>query len=342
MHFVDEASIHVQGGDGGDGCLSFRREKFVPKGGPDGGNGGLGGSVIMRADANIATLLDLVSTKRFKAENGKPGSSKNRDGANGADIVVKVPVGTVIIDEPTGRRLKDLSEPDDSVVLARGGRGGRGNAVFATPVNQTPTYWEEGKPGQERYLKLELKLVADVGLVGLPNSGKSTLLSRISAAHPKVADYPFTTLQPQLGIVDTGLYQRFTVADLPGLIRGAHEGKGLGDEFLRHIERTRILVHLVDAAPMDGSDPVDAYHAVRRELELYSSTLAERAEIVAANKMDLPGSEEGLSRLQEELQKEVMPLSAVRGDGIRRLVGKMLESLEEAPTLAEEPQRPEL
>ena len=329
MYFVDQADIYVKAGDGGDGCVSFRREKYVPRGGPDGGDGGDGGDVIVVGNQNLGTLLDLVSRSRYRAGDGRPGGPKNKTGANGPDVVIKVPVGTIVRDRDHGLTLKDVTEHGQSVVVAHGGRRGRGNARFATSTNQTPSEFEYGRAGRERNLRLELKLIADVGLIGKPNAGKSTLLSRISAAHPRVASYPFTTLAPHLGIVDTGDYQRFTAADLPGLIEGAHEGKGLGDEFLRHIERTRMLVHLVDAAPVDGSDPVEAYHAIREELRLYSAELTGKREIVAANKMDLHGAEQGLKRLADALDIEVLPISAVTGRGVRELLGRVLAVLTE-------------
>lgn len=335
-HFVDEATIHVIGGNGGDGCLSFRREKFVPRGGPDGGDGGNGGDVIMEADPNLSTLMELVSRETYRAGNGAHGTSKNRHGASGVDVVILVPVGTIVKDVETDLVLKDLGEPGQRIVVARGGKGGRGNACFATAVNQAPRHYEEGEESEQRRLALELKLVADVGLIGEPNAGKSTLLSRISAAHPKIAPYPFTTLQPELGIVDVDGYRTITVADLPGLIKDAHCGKGLGDEFLRHIERTRILVHVLDAASTDGADPVATYREIRRELTLYSESLGAKPEIVAANKMDLPDAEEGLGRLQEALDVEVMPISAVTGQGVRDLVAQMLRLLDE--TTAQERQ----
>jgi len=342
MHFVDEAEIHVKAGDGGNGCVSFRREKFVPKGGPDGGDGGRGGDVVIETDENLGTLLDLVSKSHYYAGNGRPGEGRNRTGANGSDALIKVPVGTIVRDSDTGLALKDMTEHAQRVVVARHGRGGRGNATFATSVNQTPTTAQEGRLGEERNLKLELKLIADVGLIGQPNAGKSTLLSRISAAHPRIASYPFTTLEPQLGIVDTDDYRRFTVADLPGLIEGAHDGKGLGGEFLRHIERTRMLVHLVDAAPTDGSDPLESYHAIREELRLYSETLAEKPEVVLANKMDLTGAEEGMARLSEGLEVEVLPISAVTGKGLKELLGRILQVLEELKSQPEDQAPPEL
>ncbi len=329
MHFVDEAEIYVKAGDGGDGCASFRREKFNPKGGPNGGDGGDGGQVVIEADENLGTLLDLVSQKQYIAEDGQDGQSKEKDGADGEDVFVRVPVGTIVIDQDTDLPLRDLTEDGQRVVVAEGGQGGKGNTHFATSTNQAPTKYEEGTEGEDRNLRLELKLIAEVGLIGQPNAGKSTLLSHMSAAHPRVASYPFTTLNPQLGIVDTGTYKRFTVADLPGLIEGAHEGKGLGDEFLKHIERTQILVHVVDAAPYDESDPVEAYRSIRRELSLYSETLQNRPEIVAANKMDMPDAEEGLQHLREELDATIYPISATRGDGLRELVGRIVEELEQ-------------
>jgi GTP-binding protein len=329
VHFVDEAAIHVKGGDGGSGCVSFRREKFVPRGGPDGGDGGDGGSVVIIADPNLGTLTDLVSRTEFHAGNGGQGRGKNRHGANGQDLIIRVPLGTILTDREEGVVLADLAEPRRAVVVAVGGKGGRGNAQFATPTNQAPRKFEEGTPGQERHLRLELKLVADVGLIGRPNAGKSTLISRISAAHPKIADYPFTTLQPVIGIVDADPDRRFAVADLPGLIEGAHEGRGLGDEFLRHVERTRLLVHVVDALPIDGTDPLENYRTIRNELALYSAELAAKPEIVVANKVDLHGAEAGARRLREGLDCPVVEVSAMTGRGLRRLVGMMLEKLEE-------------
>ena len=329
MHFVDEAAIYVKGGDGGSGAVSFRREKYVPRGGPDGGDGGDGGSVIVLADPNLGTLTDLVSRSEFRAGKGGQGRGRTQHGANGDDLVIRVPVGTVITDEETDVILADMTEPRRSVVVAPGGKGGKGNARFATAINQAPRQFEEGTLGRERRLRLELKLVADVGLIGRPNAGKSTLISRISAAHPKIADYPFTTLQPVIGIVEADSYRRFTVADLPGLIAGAHEGRGLGDEFLRHVERTRLLVHMVDALPVDGTDPLENYRTIRQELALHSAALADKPEIVVANKVDLHGAEEGVRRLREGLDREVVEVSAMTGQGLRRLVGMMLAKLEE-------------
>ena len=336
MRFVDEASIYVKGGDGGDGCVSFRREKYVPRGGPNGGDGGRGGSVAMVADPNLSTLTDLLSRAEFRAQDGGRGKPKNQHGANGEDLVIRVPVGTIVTDEDTGLMLADLNEAQRRIVVAPGGGGGQGNARFASAVNQAPREFEEGRRGRQRRLQLELKLVADVGLIGRPNAGKSTIISRISAAHPKIADYPFTTLQPVVGIVETDSYQRFTVADLPGLIEGAHEGKGLGDEFLRHVERTRLLVHIVDALPVDGTDPLQNYHTIRNELALHSGRLAAKPEIVVANKMDLHGADEGVARLREALGPEVVEISALSGRGLRQLVGLLLQKLAEMPEAEEE------
>jgi GTP-binding protein len=317
--------------------VSFRREKYVPRGGPDGGDGGSGGSVIIETDPNLNTLLDLVSKAEFRAPNGGAGKPKNQHGANGEDLVIRVPVGTVVNDLDTGLVLADMKEPRRRIVVAPGGRGGYGNARYATSVNQAPVRYQEGVPGRERHLHLELKLVADVGLVGRPNAGKSTLISRISAAHPKIANYAFTTLRPVVGIVDTDGYNRFTVADLPGLIEGAHEGRGLGDEFLKHVERTRLLVHVVDAMPFDGTDPVANYHAIRRELELHSTKLGAKPEIVVANKTDLNGSEEVVDRLRAELGVDVLPISAVSGQGLRRLLQEILARLDAMPLESAEP-----
>lgn len=327
MHFVDEAEIFVKAGDGGDGMISFRREKHVPRGGPDGGDGGDGGDVIIASDSNLSTLLDLVSKKQYLAEDGKAGGSRNKHGANGKDTVVMVPPGTIVRDMDTGLVLKDLDTPGIAVTVARHGCGGRGNAHFATPVNQAPRVREKGRPGRSRRLLLELKLIAEVGLIGKPNAGKSTLLSHISSAHPRIAPYPFTTLQPQLGVVDADPMHRFVVADLPGLIAGAHEGRGLGDEFLKHVERTRILIHVLDMAPPDGSSPHEAYRDIREELSRYSRELAQRPEIVAANKMDLPEAAGNLAEFHEASGIEPVPVSAVTGAGLRRLTGGVVEML---------------
>lgn len=326
--FIDEATLRVRGGKGGNGCCAFRHEKFAPRGGPYGGNGGKGGSVYLRADANLFTLLDIPTRVLYHAEDGEAGRGKKQTGADGEDCIVNVPPGTIVRDAKTGMTLRDLTEPGQTVCVAAGGRGGRGNASFATATNRAPRMCEKGEPGEEREIALELKLIADVGLVGLPNAGKSTILSRISDAHPKIADYPFTTLEPQLGIARAAEGRRFVVADLPGLIEGAHAGHGLGDEFLRHIERTRIVCHVVDMAPISGPDPVTAYRTIRNELKLYSKELAAKRHIIAANKMDLTGAEENLRAFKRRVRARIFPVSAVSGDGLRPLLRALAKELE--------------
>ncbi len=330
--FVDEAAIFVKGGDGGNGCVSFRREKYVPHGGPDGGDGGKGGDVILHVSDKIDTLLDLTSRVKYIAESGAHGKGSTKDGKHGKDLIIDLPRGTVIKDKESGRILKDMSTVGETIVIARGGKGGRGNTHFASATNQVPRYAEKGKPGEERWLILELKLLADVGIIGMPNAGKSTLLSRISAARPKIADYPFTTLQPQLGIVEIDDYGRFVVADIPGLIEGAHKGIGLGDEFLRHIERTKLLVHLLDVSPFARMDPFDAYRIVRDELKQYSPQLAAKREIVVANKLDLLDPETGdkcIQTLEEKISKSVCPVSLITGKNINTLLKMIASALSE-------------
>ena len=330
--FVDEAVIFVKGGDGGNGCVSFRREKYVPHGGPDGGDGGKGGDIILHVSCKKDTLLDLTSRVKYIAESGAHGKGSTKRGKDGKDLIIDLPRGTVIKDKDSGRILKDMSTGGESIAIARGGRGGRGNKHFATSTNQVPRRAEKGKPGEERWLILELKLLADVGLIGMPNAGKSTLLSRLSAARPKIADYAFTTLQPQLGIVEVENYGRFVVADIPGLIEGAHRGIGLGDEFLRHIERTKLLVHLLDVSPFARSAPLDAYHIVRNELKQYNPRLAEKPEIVIANKMDLLDAETGIKciqTLEEKISKPVCPVSMVTGKNISTLINMIASALHE-------------
>jgi GTP-binding protein len=331
MPFVDRVVIFVKGGDGGRGCVSFRRERYVPRGGPDGGDGGDGGDVIIRAVAGTDSLAEIVNRKHWRAENGGAGRGANCHGKRGADLLIAVPPGTLIIDRDRGNVLKDLTQPGDEVTAAHGGRGGRGNKAFATATNQAPRQFQPGTPGEERWLILELKVIADAGLVGLPNAGKSTLLSRLSHATPEIADYPFTTKQPNLGIVHLGGDGAFVLADLPGLIEGAHEGVGLGHEFLRHVERTRVIVHLVEPLPPDGSDPLHNYAVIRRELELHGHGLAGKPEIVAVSKAELTGSDEVRQRLERELGREVLAVSAVTGQGLSRLVGTVVERLGEAP-----------
>jgi GTPase len=325
--FVDEVDIVVTGGAGGNGCVSFRREKFIPRGGPDGGNGGNGGSVYLTADPHYNTLQHLAGHHHWTAERGGHGEGKKCHGRRGEDIYILVPAGTIIHDAEHGTILKDLQTPGESIRIVRGGKGGRGNESFKNSVMQAPRISEPGTPGEERRLHLELKLIADAGLVGKPNAGKSTLLSRLSAARPKIAAYPFTTRYPLLGIVELPGFRRFVMADLPGLIEGAHEGAGLGDEFLRHVERTRILLHLVDICPL-GGDPVKDYRKIRKELERYSPVLASKDEIVVANKMDLTGAADGLKRLKRALKgKPVFPISGVSGEGLPALAEKIWKRL---------------
>jgi GTP-binding protein len=317
--FIDEAQIWVKAGDGGNGCVSLRHEKYVPKGGPDGGDGGRGGNVYFQAVENLDTLVDFAGKHHWQAQKGQAGSGGNKHGANGQDLIIDVPPGTLIYDADLGLLLKDLNEVAMKVCVCRGGRGGKGNKAFATATNQTPRYAELGKKGQERNIRLELKLIADVGLVGMPNAGKSTLISRCSAARPKIADYPFTTTEPVLGIVELSDFRRFVMADIPGLIEGAHNGAGLGYEFLKHIERTRIIVHILDIMPTVGSDPAANYQTIRNELEQYSKALAEKEEIIVANKIDLDPDGKIVEDLRKNLNKEIRPISAVTGKGVREL-----------------------
>ena len=327
--FVDEATIFVKAGNGGNGRVSFRREKYAPRGGPDGGNGGDGGSIIFFTDPQVETLLDFKFRPKNHAENGQAGMGNDKFGRNGEDMRLHVPIGTIVKDRDTDEILHDLDTPEFEVVIAQGGRGGRGNLEFKHATNQTPRYAEDGTEGEERWLTLELKLVADVGLVGLPNAGKSTFLSRVSAATPKVAAYPFTTLKPHLGLVAVNDQSRFVLADLPGLIEGAHQGVGLGDQFLRHIERTRILLFLLDTGGMAETSPAEAFKTLHHELASYSKELAQKPALVAANKMDLTDSETELELLKEELQMPIFPISAVTGEGVRSLLGAIIQVLAE-------------
>ena len=332
--FVDEARIRVKAGDGGNGCMAFRREKFVPRGGPSGGDGGHGGDVVMESSERRNTLVHFRFNPEYKAERGRHGEGSNKTGREGESIVLKVPVGTIVYDEMTGEEVHDFSHPDERVVVARGGRGGRGNARFATSTHQAPREHEEGHPGEERELRLELKLLADVGLVGYPNAGKSTLISRISAARPKIADYPFTTLQPNLGVVAVGDAPEevsFVVADIPGLIEGASQGAGLGTQFLRHIERTRLLAHLVDVSDASGRpDPVQDYEVITRELATFGAGLDSKPTIVIASKMDVANKEKlaKLKRYCKRKKLEMFPISAVTGEGIDDLKWAMAERVE--------------
>ncbi len=325
--FIDEAHVQVKAGRGGDGIIAFLREKFRPKGGPAGGDGGRGGSVVFEVARDTKTLIELYRRKKLAAPNGSPGGNKNKSGAKGGDLVVRVAPGTIVRDAATGEVLFDLVKDGESAVVVRGGKGGRGNQHFATPTDQAPRFAESGEPGEARELDIELRLIADAGLVGLPNAGKSTLLSRISAAHPKIADYPFTTTAPMVGIVTSGDWQDIVVADLPGLIEGASRGAGLGHEFLRHVERTRLIVHMVDAAPLDGSDPVRSVEVIRSELAGHSESLAERPEVLVANKADLPDAAANVERLREAYGEGVISISAVTGEGIKSLLGELFRRL---------------
>lgn len=330
--FIDRAKIRIKGGTGGHGVTAFRREKFVPRGGPSGGDGGRGGDVWIVADESLNTLLHLRYNPEHVAERGRHGEGSNRSGREGEDLIVRVPVGTQVFDSETGELLQDLAADQARWLAAKGGRGGFGNAHFATSTNRAPRYHQEGSPGEERELQLELKLLADVGLVGFPNAGKSTLISTISAARPKIADYPFTTLEPNLGVVDLGDYRTFVVADIPGLIEGAHSGAGLGDQFLRHVERTRVLLHLVDVSNASGRDSLDDYLAVNRELRLYNPQLAERPQIVVATKIDALEEPERLDALRRQAatdNHEFFAISAVANKGVRELVFAIAAKLDE-------------
>lgn len=330
--FIDRTKIRVQGGHGGNGVTAFRREKFVPRGGPSGGDGGRGGDVWLEADESLNTLLHLRYDPEHMAERGRHGEGSKRSGRDGADEVVRVPVGTQVLDAATGELLYDFTENGERWLAARGGRGGFGNSHFATSTNRAPRYHQEGSAGEERELQLELKLLADVGLVGFPNAGKSTLISVISAAKPKIADYPFTTLEPHLGVVDLGEFRTFVVADIPGLIEGAHKGAGLGDRFLRHVERTKLLLHLVDVSSLSGRDPVGDYETINRELEAYDASLAARPQIVVATKIDALDEPERLERLRRRAaadRKSFYAISSATGEGVRELVNAIARALDE-------------
>lgn len=329
--FIDHAKIYVKGGDGGNGCVAFRREKYVPMGGPYGGDGGRGGNVVFVADEGMGSLMDFQYRKHFKAGRGVHGMGKNQHGAWGEDFRVKVPVGTIILDDDSGEVLADLTVAGQEATIASGGRGGRGNSRFATAVHKAPSMAENGEPGEEKWIRLELKLLADVGLVGFPNAGKSTFISRVSAARPKIADYPFTTLVPNLGVVMTRDKDTFVIADIPGLIEGAHEGTGLGHHFLRHIERNRILLFVLDAAEVDGRPVTDDYVTLRNELEFFNPELLQRPYLIVANKLDVPGAEENLRLLQEKYGHLVHGISAVTGQGVGELVEKIYQILRSLP-----------
>jgi GTPase len=329
--FIDRVKIRISGGHGGNGVTAFRREKFVPRGGPAGGEGGKGGDVWLVADTGVNTLLHLRYNPEHHADRGRHGEGSNRSGREGEDILVRVPVGTQVYDAETGDLMCDLAEEGQRWLAAKGGRGGFGNSHFATSTNRAPRYHQEGSPGEERELQLELKLLADVGLVGFPNAGKSTLISTISAAKPKIADYPFTTLEPHLGVVDLGDYRTFVVADIPGLIEGAHEGAGLGDRFLRHVERTKLLLHLVDVSSSSGRDAVGDYEAINRELLAYDPQLAERPQIVVATKIDALDEPERLENLRRRAGadgRDFYAISSVTNTGVRELVFAVSQTLD--------------
>ncbi len=329
MKFIDEAKITIQSGDGGSGCVSFRREKFIPRGGPDGGDGGKGGDVILRSSPRKRTLYDFRYKRHLKAKNGASGQGKRKAGKKGDDIVIEVPAGTVVIDSETGATLKDFVTPGETFVAAIGGRGGQGNYHFKTATRRIPRFAQPGEPGQTIQLKLELKLIADVGLIGLPNAGKSTLISKISAAKPKIGAYPFTTLIPNLGVVYTDWGEPFVVADIPGLIEGAHEGAGLGTQFLRHIERTRILVHLIDVTILEPENILSSYVTVNHELEKHSQELSRREQLLVLNKMDTEGSEEKARLFMEAVGNiEVVSISALTGKDLDTLLSRILSRLE--------------
>lgn len=339
--FYDKARVFVSGGHGGNGVVAFRREKYVPRGGPSGGDGGRGGSVIFRADEGLRTLIDFKYKRHYRAERGTHGEGSKRHGKDGSDLVVLVPTGTVVRDALSGELLGDLTSQGQELCVARGGRGGRGNASFASSQNRTPTVAEKGEPGEEREIALELKLLADVGLVGFPNVGKSTIISRVSAARPKIENYHFTTLVPNLGTVYLPEQGSFVMADIPGLIEGAHLGQGLGHEFLRHIERTRLLVHVLDVAQSEGRDVLEDFKKINQELYQYNEKLGRRRQIIAANKMDLTGAGENLARLQAELGDayEIFPVSAATGQGLEALVfraGELLKEIAVDPPETEE------
>lgn len=326
--FIDKARIYVEAGNGGDGMSSFRREKFVERGGPNGGNGGRGGNVILRADNSLNTLIDFRYKRKFIAKRGDKGGISNMTGHRGDDVIIKVPLGTVVRDDETNIMIADLTEDGQEFVAAKGGRGGKGNACYATSTKRAPTFAEKGEPGTKGWLRLELKLLADVGLVGYPSVGKSSIISRVSAARPEIAAYHFTTLTPVLGVVRLSEEQSFVLADIPGLIEGAAEGVGLGHDFLRHIERTKVLLHVVDVSGCEGRDPIEDFEKINHELEAYSAKLARRKQLVVANKMDLPDSADNFVLLKEYVEEkgyEIMPVSAATGEGLQDLMWKAWE-----------------
>ena len=339
--FIDEVKVEVQAGNGGNGCLAFRREKYIEMGGPFGGNGGNGGDVVFEVDEGLNTLIDLRYSKKYRAKNGEHGQGKGMHGKNAPDLIIKVPPGTVVTDTETGFILGDLTKKGDSLIVAAGGRGGRGNMAFATRTNTAPDFCENGEPGEEKILKVELKLLADVGLVGMPSVGKSTIISKISAAKPKIAAYHFTTLSPNLGVVRTTDNRSFVVADLPGLIEGASLGEGLGDKFLKHIERTRVIAHIIDMSGFEGRDPYDDYVIINKELENFNKKIMDKPQIIIANKMDMESAKENLENFKKKLDKDIpiYEVSAIKGEGFDQVLivlADMLDKIEKEPLYEEE------
>ncbi len=329
--FIDHAKVYLKGGDGGNGCVAFRREKYVPLGGPYGGDGGRGGNVIFVADEGMSTLMDFRYRKHFKADRGVHGMGKNQHGAWGENLLVKVPVGTIVLDDDTNEIIADFTAPGQEAIIARGGRGGKGNSRFANATHKAPSMAENGEPGEEKWIRMELKLLADVGLVGYPNAGKSTFISRVSAARPKIADYPFTTLTPNLGVVLTKNKESFVIADIPGLIEGAHEGVGLGLDFLRHIERNKVLLFILDTAEVDHRDVLEDFIILRQELEFYNPDLLKRPYLIVANKLDVPDAQDKYKALQDKYGDLVYGISAVTGQGVDELIEKTYELLQSIP-----------
>lgn len=334
--FVDQVSVYVKAGDGGNGLVAYRREKYVPMGGPAGGDGGNGGDIVFQVDEGLNTLMDFRYNRHFKAKRGENGMSKTQHGKNATPLIVSVPPGTTVMDEETGEIIADLISHEQQAVIVDGGRGGRGNTRFASPRNPAPDMAENGQPGQEKNIKVELKLIADVGLVGFPSVGKSTLLSVVSAAKPKIADYHFTTLSPNLGVVDTSDQRSFVMADLPGLIEGAHEGIGLGHQFLRHVERTRVIIHVIDMASTEGRDPYDDYVKINEELRNYDEKLMDRPQIIVANKMDMPGAIENLQTFKENFAEDILvfPISTLTKEGLRELLFAVADALDAIPKVS--------
>jgi GTP-binding protein len=333
MKFLDEAKIWVKAGDGGKGCISFGREKFIPKGKADGGDGGRGGDILLTGDSHLSTLLEFSYSRHYKAGNGEAGGGRKRFGKRGPDLVIRVPVGTLIKDVESGSLIQDFTIADQRFVVARGGKGGRGNARFASSTNRSPRRADEGQKGEEKWLSLELKLLADVGLIGNPNVGKSTLMARISSARPKIADYPFTTIIPNLGVAKYGEFSHLVIADLPGLVKGSHRGAGLGVRFLRHIERASLVIHLIDISEHCCSDPIEDFRFINRELEIFSSSLLDKAQLVALNKIDLQHVRGRIPELKErfhEMEIQLFPISASTGEGVERLMGEVIRRLEES------------